>query len=117
MPDERTKELTVEDVVRRVQVELDHEIPTGSPLERRIARVRAMQREFREQPIGGRLLPLKRVLYWFTASAFDRQSKVLEALLELVEELAEENRRLDSIVTTALRDSRLSRIEDSPEDR
>jgi hypothetical protein len=84
----------VEDVLNRVQAELDHEIPTGSPLERRIARVRAMQRDFREQPIGGRLLPIKRMFYWFTASAFDRQAKVIEALLELVEDLAEENRRL-----------------------
>lgn len=107
MPDQTENRLTVEDVLNRVQVELDHEIPTGSPLERRIARVRAMQREFREQPIGGRLLAIKRVFYWFTASAFDRQAKVIEALLELVEELAEENHRLQSTLASAVRDSRL----------
>jgi hypothetical protein len=97
-------------VLNRVSVEIDHEIPTGSPLERRIARVRAMQGEFRQQPIGGRLLPIKRVFYWFTASAFDRQAKVIEALLELVEDLAEENRRLSSQV------ARSAEVSDPPND-
>ena len=103
MPDQTEDRLTVEDVLNRVQVELDHEMPTGSPLERRIARVRAMQRDFREQPIGGRLLPIKRMLYWFTASAFDRQAKVIEALLELVEDLAQENHRLSIQVAQSAR--------------
>jgi hypothetical protein len=108
MPDRTSDRLTVDDVMNRVQVELDHEIPTGSPLEQRIARVRKMQREFRQQPIGGRLLPLKRVFYWFTASAFDRQSKVLEALFELVEDLAEENHRLESKLASTIKGSLLS---------
>lgn len=101
MPENTTRKLTADDVLDRVRVELDQEIPATSKLERRIARVRSMQRGFREQPIGGRLLLVKRVLYWFTASAFDRQAKVIEALLDLVEELAEENQRLSLEVARA----------------
>ena len=49
------------------------------------------------EPIGGRLVPLKRLIYWFTASAFDRQAKVQEAMLavlvEMEQELAAPNRQ------------------------
>ncbi len=37
---------------------------------------------FRLEPLGGRLLPFKRILYWFVASAFDRQTKIFEGLVE-----------------------------------
>lgn len=90
----REEPLTAPEVLNRIRSELDLAHPSVSPFDRRLSRIRAMQREFREQPIGGRLLPLKRMAYWFTASAFDRQAKVVEALLELVEDLAEENHRM-----------------------
>ncbi len=38
---------------------------------------------------------MKKVFYWFTASAFDRQAKVIESLLDVVEELAERNHELE----------------------
>ncbi|MFV1979647.1 MAG: hypothetical protein ACC655_00700 [Rhodothermia bacterium] len=79
----------------RIQTELKLTVSEASPLERRIAQIRSMQREFREQPVGGRFLPLKGLVYWFTASAFDRQAKVVEALLMLAEDLAEEIHRLE----------------------
>lgn len=85
--------LSVPDVLNRVRAELDLAQPSVSPFERRLARIRSMQREFREQPVGGRFVSVKRLVYWFTASAFDRQAKVVEALLETVEELAEQNHR------------------------
>ena len=110
MPHQAKKELTAPEVLSRVRAELDLAHPSASPLDRRIARIRTMQRDFRAQPIGGRLLPVKRLLYWFTASAFDRQGKVVEALLELVEDLAEENHRL------SLEVARSSGNTDSPED-
>lgn len=110
MPHQATDDLTAQEILSRIRTEIDQESPATSPLERRMARVRTMQREFREQPIGGRLLPIKRVFYWFTASAFDRQAKVIEALLELVEDLAEENRRLSSQV------ARSAEVSDPPND-
>jgi len=86
--------LTVPKVLSRIRTELEITVNEASPIERRLAQIRSMQREFREQPVGGRFLAVKRLVYWFTASAFDRQAKVVEALLDLIEELAEENRRL-----------------------
>lgn len=59
-------------------------------------------RSFRQEPLGGRLLPLKRVLYWFVASAFDRQTKILEAL-EVA--LRQERARADAL------ERRLGRLE------
>lgn len=108
MPEQAKDDLTVQDVLNRVRVEIDHETPPASSLERRITRIRSMQREFREHPIGGRLLPIKRVVFWFTASAFDRQAKVIEALFELVEDLAEENHRLESKLSSTIKGSLLS---------
>jgi hypothetical protein len=55
-----------------------------------IAQAREKLGRFRLEPIGGRLLRLKRVAFWFTASAFDRQSKVQDAVLDAVEEVARE---------------------------
>lgn len=55
-----------------------------------LAQARDQVGRFRAEPIGGRLLPLKRVIYWFSASAFDRQYKVHEAVLNAIDELARE---------------------------
>lgn len=87
--------LDVTDVLSRIRTELDagpHEAPR---FQRRLAVIRALQRSFREQPVGGRLTSLKRALYWFTASAFDRQAKVIEELIEFVDELGRENLRMN----------------------
>ena len=86
--------LTAPEVLSRIRTELEITVTEASPIERRLAQIRSMQREFREQPVGGKLSAIKKLVYWFTASAFDRQAKVVEALLDLIEELAEENRRL-----------------------
>ncbi len=86
--------LTAPEVLSRIRTELELTVTEASPIERRLAQIRSMQREYREQPVGGRLLPVKRLVYWFTASAFDRQAKVVEALLGLIEDLAAENHRL-----------------------
>ncbi|MEZ5312589.1 MAG: hypothetical protein R2862_02525 [Thermoanaerobaculia bacterium] len=53
-----------------------------------------LQRRFRSEPVGGRLVGLKRIVYWFVASAFDRQGKVVEAALD---ELAGLSRRIERI--------------------
>jgi hypothetical protein len=55
-----------------------------------IAHARDVLGRFRMEPIGGRLLGLKRIVFWFTASAFDRQSKVHDAVLAALEEVARE---------------------------
>lgn len=86
--------LSASDVIDRICEELEAPTPAGSPFDRRISTIRALQRTFREEPVGGRLKPLKRAAYWFTASAFDRQAKVVEALIEIVEELGRENQSL-----------------------
>lgn len=55
-----------------------------------LERARELQREFRAEPVGGRLLALKRALYWFVASSFDRQAKVVEELLPALEAMERE---------------------------
>jgi len=86
--------MTAPEVLSRIRTELEITVTEASPIEGRLAQIRSMQRAFREQPVGGRFLRVKRLVYWFTASAFDRQAKVVEALLNLIEDLAEENHRL-----------------------
>ncbi len=72
-----------------------------------LAPIREAQHRFRAEPVGGRLARLKRLVYWFTASAFDRQAKVVEALIDeldaeraarerLAERLAELEARLSA---------------------
>ena len=76
------------DVVGAIEAELKE------PSTRRASRpdrpaevVRSLIAEFRREPVGGWLLLPKRIAFWLTASAFDRQTKILEALLEAVEDL------------------------------
>jgi len=90
----RRLQMSAGDVINRIRTELDSPASQESPFARRMSKIRALQRNFREAPVGGRLTPLKRVFYWFTASAFDRQAKVVEALIEVTEELGRENERL-----------------------
>lgn len=89
---------TVDDVVLAVEEELTHRAvsrstPAGEPADAvRVALdlARALQGEFRAEPVGGRLVPLKRFVHWFVASSFDRQAKVVEALLPALESLRAE---------------------------
>lgn len=77
---------TVDQVVATIRAE----IATAAPETRRthpgsIETVRELQRRFRAEPIGGRLAGLKRLVHWWVASAFDRQGKVIEALIAELE--------------------------------
>jgi hypothetical protein len=81
------KDLGVRDVVAEIRVELGlplnarSETPPLAPL----GRARELMRRFRAEPVGGRLAPLKRLAFWWVASAFDRQSKVIEAMIAELE--------------------------------
>ena len=55
-----------------------------------IAQARDRLWHFRQEPVGGRLVLLKRIIFWFTASAFDRQAKVQEAVLDALTEIERE---------------------------
>jgi hypothetical protein len=55
-----------------------------------LAQARDLLWRFRAEPLGGRLVGLKRLVYWFSASAFDRQAKVQEAMLNALDEIARE---------------------------
>jgi hypothetical protein len=78
---------TVEGVLSSIRAELEDPEPMTPPPTRAIERLREQQRFFREEPVGGRLLPMKRLAYWFTASAFDRQAKVIESMIEVLDDL------------------------------
>jgi glycogen synthase len=67
-----------------------YEPPAAAPAVSRIQQLRQMLHDFRREPIGGRLVALKRLVYWFTASAFDRQAKVQEAMLTVLAEIEDE---------------------------
>ncbi|HEV7734853.1 MAG TPA: glycosyltransferase [Candidatus Binatia bacterium] len=80
-------------------------VAAGAEVASRTQRLREMLEHFRREPIGGRLLSLKRVVYWFTASAFDRQAKVQEnmlaVLVEMEQELAQLHARRDTAAESA----------------
>lgn len=82
----RTSEVlaAIERTLRGKPLELEERNPSCLPVAANPAFESFVERvsRFRLEPLGGRLLPLKRVLYWFVASAFDRQTKILEALVE-----------------------------------
>jgi len=65
---------------------------TAVPL--RTHRIRELLEGARTEPIGGRLAWLKKLVCWFTASAFDRQAKAQEALLAALVEVEQEMARL-----------------------
>ena len=92
MSPQEEKKLTSADVLNRVRIEI--EAPaighSENSFDDRMARIQALQHDFRVEPIGGRLLPIKRLMYWFIASAFDRQAKVVEALLDLIQDIGDE---------------------------
>jgi len=81
------------DVLNRIrdEIEAPSVVHPDSDVAARVARIRSMQRDLRIEPLGGRLLPVKRMVYWFVASTFDRQAKVVEALLDLVRDVGAEN--------------------------
>ena len=84
--------MTAAAVVARIQSEIAEPSEAGrsSPFAERMAHLQLTQREFRRDPVGGRLVGLKKLFAWFSASTFDRQAKVIEALLDLVEDLGTE---------------------------
>jgi hypothetical protein len=82
--------LGVEQVLQAIRAELKTSQDGRSLFKSRMAHVRALQQGFRAEPLGGRLLAIKKVMHWFTASAFDRQAKVVESLLDLVEDMGAE---------------------------
>ena len=94
MKQEQQDRLTGEEVLQRIRAELAVPDDGCSPIELDFKQLRERVRQLRWEPIGGRLLPLKRLVFWFVASAFDRQAKVMEELLDLVEEISRENERL-----------------------
>lgn len=85
--------LDVRQVMRTIEAEL--RMPSAHPARDSVAaleRVRDLQRWYRREPVGGRLIALKRMVQWFSASTFDRQAKVVEALLDVVEDVARQAR-------------------------
>lgn len=94
MSPESPTPISAHDVLDLIRQELKRPGKAAGPdrdLERRVYAIREMQRSFRQEPLGGRLIPLKKMVTWFSASAFDRQGKVIEALVDLIEDLVEEN--------------------------
>jgi len=79
--------LTVDNVVAAIDRELAGGPAEAVPPRPRVggAALREAQHRFRAEPVGGRLARLKRLVFWFTASAFDRQAKVVEALIDELE--------------------------------
>jgi hypothetical protein len=62
----------------------------AAPTPSRTHRVRELLQRFRREPIGGRLMWLKKLIYWFTASTFDRHAKLEEAMLAALVEMEQE---------------------------
>jgi hypothetical protein len=55
-----------------------------------ITEARDQLKLFQWKPLGGRLVGLKRLVYWFSASAFERQAKIQDAILDALDEIARE---------------------------
>ena len=69
--------VTSAEVLNRIRSEIEApaNAPAGSAIAARMARIQAMQRDYRVEPLGGRLLPIKKIFHWFVASTFDRQAR------------------------------------------
>ncbi len=102
--------LTVGAVVDAIERELAGAPAEALPPRPRpgLAALREAHRRFRADPVGGRLARFKRIVYWFTASAFDRQGKVIEALIDELE--AERAARERLAVRVAELEARLSAL-------
>ena len=80
--------LTVAEVLETVDRELESPtLASGSDADP-LAGLRRQIAEFRREPFGGRLVFLKRLAYWFVASSFDRQTKILESMVDHLDRLA-----------------------------
>jgi predicted O-methyltransferase YrrM len=101
MSHDEQRGLTSADVLDRIRAETEAPVnaPTGSADTAGMERIQAMQRDFRAKPLGGKLLPIKKIFHWFVASAFDRQAKVIESLLTVVDDLSIEVQRLSRSVS------------------
>jgi hypothetical protein len=110
-------DFSAKEVLGLITEELKHPRRSVQPdhdLERRVYLIREMQRSFRQEPIGGRLVPVKRLVTWFSASAFDRQSKVVEALVDLIEDLVQESEALAARVAELEREASRIRRTNGP---
>lgn len=87
---EKLDRFTSAEVLDLVRTALTAPTAGRSALRARLAHARELQRGFRSEPVGGKLAGLKKLVYWFTASSFDRQAKAVEALLELADDLVDE---------------------------
>ena len=122
--------LTSAEVIRRIRAELGGPSERSSSFAARMAGLRRMHDDFRAEPVGGRLLPLKKLIYWCMASTVDRQSKVVDALFDTIDDLAAEVEQQELLITqlgqelaeTANRDDRSettvaeTRIDDATRD-
>lgn len=79
-----------EELAGQVTARLASGPDSADPARQALDLARALQGGFRAEPVGGRLLPLKRFVHWFVASSFDRQAKVVEALLPALEAMRAE---------------------------
>ncbi len=94
MEQQQSHRVTTTEVLQRIRAELAMPENSSSPFAQEMAHLREAQQRFTVEPIGGRLLPLKKLAFWLVASAFDRQGKVIEELLDVLEEVGRENERL-----------------------
>lgn len=92
-------QVTSAEVIRRIRAELGGPSERSSSFAVRMSELRRMQDEFRAEPVGGRLLFLKKTIYWFMASTVDRQAKVIDALFDAVDELAGEVEQQERLLT------------------
>ncbi len=76
------------EVLGAVDRELDSPSIVGSVDSDPLSVLRRQIAEFRREPVGGRLVFLKRLVYWFVASSFDRQTKILESLVDQLDRLS-----------------------------
>ena len=79
-----------EDVLDAVRAEIARPDHGTGHLRARLQSVQWSIDKFRADPIGGRLRPLKSFVHWFVASAFDRQTKILEEMTGLIGEVLDE---------------------------
>lgn len=90
--------VTSAEVIRRIRAELGGPSERSSSFAARMAGLRRMHDDFRAEPVGGRLLFLKKTMYWFMASTVDRQAKVIDTLFDAVDELASEVEQQERLI-------------------
>ncbi|MDM8520485.1 hypothetical protein QUF64_10590 [Anaerolineales bacterium HSG6] len=103
MPDHS---LTPDQVLQDIKTELNRPVITEPALVSNIKYTRQLQQQFRQTPVIGALVRLKRVFYSLVHSTFSQQYDINDSLLNLIEDIYNELNQ-----SQAIRDQKMTALQ------